>query len=130
MNGWGLYYEIMASHRASVSARAGIQDSADVDWGAGWQPPPTVDHADWVALSNLWLPWADLSRLIEPDLFICSRLVVDYILEQQGQAALPLMLDALSTADSMEEWVAAVTGQTLEEFEPAWRAWVLEQEGR
>jgi hypothetical protein len=129
VNAWGLYYGIMTTFRARVSQQAGLPDPAgDSVPGERWQPPPTVGDPSWIPLSDLWLSWFAFSGTSQLDLLTCSRLVVDYILGQQGHAALPLMLDAVSSADSMEEWVAAVTGESLETFEPAWRAWVLEQE--
>jgi hypothetical protein len=131
LNGWGLYYEITTAYRARISDQLGLQDQAgDYFLEHGWQPPATVDDPTWIPLRDLWRSWFAFAQTSELDLITCSRWVVDYVLEQHGQAALPLMLDALGTADSMEEWVTAVTGQPLEEFEPAWRAWVLEQEGR
>jgi hypothetical protein len=38
-----------------------------------------------------------------------------------------VMSIGLATAGSVEAWIAAVTGQPLEEFEPAWRKWVIAQ---
>jgi hypothetical protein len=129
VNAWGLYYAIMTAYRASVSLQVGLHDQVgDYSLGYGWQPPATADDPNWIPLNDLWRSWFAFAQTAELDLITCSRLVVDYILEQQGQAALPIMLDALSTANSMDEWVTAVTGETLETFEPAWRAWVLEQD--
>jgi len=92
-----------------------------------WPPPATVDSAEWYPLSELWLSetGADWEHGADTEDMLAATRVMAYIVDQYGKEKLPLVLSALETANSMEEWVTAVTGQPLAQFEAAWRAWVI-----
>jgi hypothetical protein len=91
-----------------------------------WQPPATVTAAEWTPLAELWEGYpeeVDETEIIYS--FRYSLLVTQYMVEVYGVERLPPMVNTLRTADSLEGWVAAVTGQPLDEFEVAWREWVI-----
>ena len=94
-----------------------------------WLPPSTVSAAEWKPLDIAWATVEELYAQDDVDSWVYSRLVVRYILELHGRETLPLMLNSFNTADSMADWVAAVTEQALDQFELAWREWVVAQYG-
>ena len=128
--GWGLLWELLLWQGEAVAAQFGVLDAPSLGLPMdSWQPPSTVSGVDWRSLASLWATADELYSQNELDPWIYSRLVVQYILEMYGRETLPLMLDAFNTADSMADWVAAVTGQPLDQFEPAWREWLLARYG-
>jgi len=92
-----------------------------------WRPPTTATAAEWMPLAQLWRDFPEG----EPDgtemlpYFHYPLLVVQYIVELYGVEKLPLMVDTLETANSLDEWISAVTGQPLDRFEADWREWVI-----
>jgi hypothetical protein len=94
----------------------------------GWKPPATVDSPAWSALAGLWdgyLPVQSTVPEIEERLY--PRLLMDYVFETFGVERAPAARQALLTATSTAEWIGAVTGEPLDQFEPAWRAWVIDE---
>jgi hypothetical protein len=88
-----------------------------------WQPPASAAADEWKPLAELWyVPDGDTP---ETEWFFYPMLVVEYVVEVHGVEKVPEMVDALMAAGSMEEWVAAVTGLPLDQFEADWREWVI-----
>jgi len=94
----------------------------------GWAPPSTVESPDWCPLTGLWKSPAIISNT--PAAWNCQLrypvLVTAYLVKQRGTGILPTMLRELRTAGSFSSWLTAVVGQSVEEFEPDWRRWVME----
>jgi hypothetical protein len=51
--------------------------------------------------------------------------LIAYLAETYGPGVVPMLLETLSQAGDMEEWLRLSTGHGVEEIEPGWRAWVL-----
>jgi hypothetical protein len=107
---------------------AGPAGPADLSpwWKGTWRPPQAVDSPDWRPLSFLWLTGAPSDPHERAILLAHARLVVAYVIDTEGPAALTPMIAALDHARSMAAWVAAVTHRPLEQFESEWRAWVID----
>ncbi len=93
----------------------------------GWRPPVTTTTPGWLPLEELRTGFPTQER-DAADIFrfaSSAELVARYVVEVYGVEKLPLIVDALETADSLEEWAMAVTGQPLPEFEAAGREWVI-----
>jgi hypothetical protein len=88
-----------------------------------WHPPAAASTGGWKPLADLWLISAE--EMPEVEWFFYPPLIVEYLVEQYGVQVVPEMVDALMAAGSMDEWVAAVTGRPLDEFEADWREWVI-----
>ncbi len=88
-----------------------------------WQPPAAASTGGWKPLADLWLISAE--EMPEVEWFFYPPLIVEYLVEQYGVQVVPEMVDALMAAGSMDEWVAAVAGRPLDEFEADWREWVI-----
>ncbi len=101
---------------------------AGPDWVDPWRPPASTTAPEWMPLSELWTPsttqWEE-TQLIGG--FHYSVLLIQYIAETYGAEKVPLLMDTLATADTMDEWITAFTEQSLERFEAEWRAWVVDQ---
>lgn len=98
----------------SVWSQLGVQ---------AWQPSAGAAADGWKPLADLWLVSEEDGPEVE--LLFYPLLITEYLVEQYGVQVVPEMVDALMAAGSMDEWVAAVTGRPLEEFEPDWREWVI-----
>jgi hypothetical protein len=99
-----------------------------LDPGRNWQPPSSTTAAEWTPLVDLWiLPEAEPDETEVLVYAFCPMLVIDYIVETHGAEKLRPMLDHLKTAESMEEWIATITDQPLDQFEMDWREWVIAQ---
>jgi hypothetical protein len=107
---------------------AGPEGSVDLSplWEGSWRPPRTVDSPDWRPLSFLWVTGAPSDPRERAVLLAHARLVVAYVIETEGPAALTPMIEALAHARSMAAWVTAVKRQPLGQFESEWRAWVID----
>lgn len=97
------------------------------DWVDEWRPPASVTAPEWMPLQELWT--SDPSEWEENE--ILSRLhyavlMAEYMADNYGAEKVPLMMDTLPTATTMDEWSTAVTGHPLELLETDWRAWVIE----
>ena len=88
-----------------------------------WRPPNTVEATTWEPLENMW---SYPQRMIITEEVIYSTLLIEYLVASLGRDQLPLMLDAVESADSVDEWLQAVSGRALTEFEPGWRQWVID----
>jgi len=88
-----------------------------------WQPPAGASSGGWTRLADLWL--ISDGDVPVAEWLVYPMLITEYLVEQYGVQVVPEMLDALMTAGSMDEWVAAVTGRPLDEFEADWREWVI-----
>jgi hypothetical protein len=101
---------------------------AGPDWVDPWRPPATTTAPEWMPLLELWTPstteWEEIQLIGS---FHYSVLLLQYIAETYGAEKVPLLIDTLATAETMDEWITAVTGQSLELFEAEWRAWVIDQ---
>jgi hypothetical protein len=94
----------------------------------GWQPPGTVDSPEWMPLADLWdahSPVESAAPELEASLY--PRLVMDYLFATYGAELLPAARRALSDATSTADWIDRLTGESLDRFEPAWRAWVIDE---
>ena len=69
------------------------------------------------------------SDAFSPDLSLTGYTLVAFLVEEQGSRAVGKMLDALATAESLDDWLQAVSGQGLDEVEPTWQAWLRRQAG-
>lgn len=112
-------------HDTDAVIRQMLELPADVEW----QPPQKPESADWLPLADLWSPAENelgLERAVV--LLRFPMLIADYVSVHHGADRAEVMLEALATARSMNDWILTVTGGTpLDEFEPAWRAWVTSQ---
>jgi hypothetical protein len=88
-----------------------------------WQPPAGASSGWWKPLADLWL--IPDGGVPETEWVVYPPLITEYMVEQYGAQVVPEMVDALMTAGSMDEWVAAVTGRPLDQFEAGWRDWVI-----
>ena len=89
---------------------------------ANWRIPTDVASPDWRPLADLWPPPPGTPEI---ELYLCALLTVTHIVEVYGEESLPLMLDAVKSADSVADWVTAVIGRPLAEFEADWREWAI-----
>jgi hypothetical protein len=96
-------------------------------WVDTWRPPATTTAPEWMSLLTLWTP--PISEW-EADQLVAglhySVLLSEYIAETHGVEKVPLLLDELETASTMDEWATAVTGQSLDQLEADWRVWVID----
>jgi hypothetical protein len=69
--------------------------------------PPSVGQQGWERLTN------------------AHYTLIAYLAETYGPGVVPMLLETLSQAGDMEEWLRLSTGHGVEEVEPGWRAWVL-----
>ncbi len=69
------------------------------------------------------------SDAFSPDLSLTGYTLVAFLVEEQGSRAVGKMLDALATAESLDDWLQTVSGQGLDEVEPTWQAWLRRQAG-
>jgi len=103
----------------------------DLDtWMPSWQPPAGVTEEGWKPLAEMWISWdampsSQTEQTEMMEIAAQARLVIAYLLDNYGVEKIPAMMDAFQTAGSMEEWVTAVTGQPLAQFEADWREWVI-----
>ncbi len=97
-------------------------------WADTWRPPATTTAPEWIPLLTLWTPpmteWG-ADELVAGLHY--SVLISEYIAETYGVEKVPLLVDELETASTMDEWTTAVTGQSLELFEADWRAWAVDR---
>ena len=95
------------------------------DW---WQFPDTVDSEDWVPLTILWEQPADITaEEAIRQRFVYEPLIARYVIELRGKEAIPDMVGQTMQADSMDDLLQRLAGQTTAEFEPAWRQWVIDR---
>lgn len=87
-----------------------------------WQPPAGASAGGWKPLADLWVISDEET---EAEWLFYPPLITEYLVEEYGVQVVPEMVDALVAAGSMDEWVTAVTGRPLDEFEVAWREWVI-----
>jgi len=99
-------------------------------WMSSWEPPTGVTEEGWKPLAEMWTSWDTMpsSQTEQTEMMEIAaqgQLMIAYLLDNYGVEKIPVMMDAFQTAGSMEEWVTAVTGQPLDQFEAAWREWVI-----
>ncbi len=116
--------ETSGQPRTQVARIPGRVERADA---RGWRPPVTTTTPGWLPLVELrsGLPAQERDEADTFRFASSAELVARYVVEAYGVEKLPLMVNALEKADSLEEWVMAVTGQPLPEFEAAGREWVI-----
>ncbi|RMF31869.1 MAG: hypothetical protein D6759_09405, partial [Chloroflexi bacterium] len=61
------------------------------------------------------------------DLSLTGFALVSFLVEEHGPRVIGRMFDALTMAESLDDWLRMVSGQGLEEVEPAWQAWLRRQ---
>ncbi len=90
--------------------------------------PATPNDPDWIPLNTLWAPPEE-----EPSpeqgfaMLTYPVIVVDYLVQQHGRQALPALMEALKTANSLESWIGTVSNQPFDQFELAWRRWAIDE---
>jgi hypothetical protein len=95
-----------------------------------WRPPKTVDDEAWLPLAQLWqIPVDEPSEDLMAQYLWSPYLLIKYVVEVYGRDQVRVMVTGLATAGSVEAWIAEVTDQSLDEFEMAWRQWVMGQWG-
>ena len=126
VRGYGMLVELILWQGDQIADEFDyMRPSSLYELTGGWTAPPTATGPGWRDLDEIWVPYDSLSgEDLEP--WIYSRLVVQYILDQYGPARLPDMLDGFSSSDSLDDWLTAATGQSRDQFEPAWREWVVD----
>ncbi|MBN1313995.1 MAG: hypothetical protein JXA42_00945, partial [Anaerolineales bacterium] len=90
--------------------------------------PASLKNDTGPKLDDFWFVWDKNTSAIEisNSVFYCQSLV-RYLTQINGPEISALMLDNLKTADSMEAWILSVTGQPVDQFEMAWKEWLLSE---
>lgn len=108
----------------------GIDQTASELWEISepqvWQFPDDIDDPAWMPLEQLWTFSDDTLR--GPDATATlhySAALIGCLVDQYGVARLRPILDSLTTVESLPEWIESATGQSMAEFETAWRQWIL-----
>ncbi len=79
---------------------------------------------------QLQMPLRDPERFDEFEFQSDYYSLVAYLVEAYGPETLPRMLASLDDSDDLDGWLRLVTGgDGVAEVEPAWQAWVAQQEG-
>jgi hypothetical protein len=102
--------------------------AAGPDFVDEWAPPTTSTAPEWMPLQELWAPsMTELESRETVSILHYAVLIIQYIVDTYGVETVPVMLDTLITASTMDDWIMGVTGQPLDRLEAEWRAWVIDQ---
>ncbi len=118
---WLLHEGLIIWQTEEVLAEQGYESLLSL-WLPAWMPPTSSTEDGWIAVEDIWSKWE--SDLL-PNHESSATSVIYYVVDEYGTGTLPMMLNALKTASSMEEWVSAVTGRSLADFTTDWREWVI-----
>lgn len=102
-------------------------------WSGDWRPPVSADDTRWYPLADLWTAsvWTERQQIYLPRRQVAAwlaeaRLLVAYLIDHHGVEQIPIMLQALQRADSMDDWLLSAAGQRARTIEPIWRQWVID----
>lgn len=124
--GWFFLGGLISWETEQILSELGYESVLSI-WLPAWTPPAAPMEDERIRLESLWDKGGNnLSQSRVLNLSLVAAAVVDYIVAEHGPETLPMMLNALESAGSTDEWVAAVTGRSLDEFEADWRSWVIE----